>query len=115
MQKLPKCRKSIRKKRRLLISYKMRNQKCKWLPTHLWSVKRMRMIDYYGTKIAYTPNDKSFRSAYRHFRHNTCLMDFTYLRCLTIWLKGDRLPESIKIKSNNGVKFIQSVSEITTK
>lgn len=43
MQKLPKCRKSIRKKHRLILSYKNRNNKICWLNTHLWTAKRMRL------------------------------------------------------------------------
>lgn len=84
MQKVPKCRKNIRKKHRLLLSYKMRSDKVKWLNTHLWAVKRMRMCEYSNYKIAETPNDKGFRSAYRNFRNNACLIDYSYLQCLTI-------------------------------
>lgn len=43
MQKIPKCRKSIRKKNRLILSYKQRDGKIKWLRTHLWAAKRMCM------------------------------------------------------------------------
>jgi hypothetical protein len=43
MQRLPKCRKSIRKKHRLIISYKARSARYSWLNTHLWAAKRMRM------------------------------------------------------------------------
>jgi ribonuclease P/MRP protein subunit POP1 len=84
MQKLPKCRKHIRKRRHLVMAYKMRDGKVRWLSTHLWATKRMRMINYHGYKIAFTPNDKSFRSAYRHFRHNSCLIDLSYYQCLCL-------------------------------
>jgi hypothetical protein len=43
MQRVPKCRKNIRKKHRLMLSYKMRAGKIKWLNSHLWAAKRMRM------------------------------------------------------------------------
>jgi hypothetical protein len=52
MQKIPKCRKHIRKRSRLILSYKDRFSKIKWLSTHLWAARRMRMIDYYGYKVA---------------------------------------------------------------
>jgi hypothetical protein len=52
MQKIPKCRKHIRKRPRLILSYKDRFSKIKWLSTHLWAARRMRMIDYYGYKVA---------------------------------------------------------------
>ena len=92
MQKLPKCRKSIRKKHRLLVSYKMRSDKYKWLATHLWATKRMKMMNYFQYKIAYTPNNKSYRSAYRNFRHNACLIDVSYLNCLKITLNNTLIP-----------------------
>ena len=57
----------------------------------------MRMVNYYKYKIAYTPNDKSFRSGYRHFRHNCCLLDLSYLQCLSILLETNALPNSLKI------------------
>ena len=56
MLRLPKCRKHIRKSARLILSYKARHSKVKWLSTHLWAAKRMRMIDYHGYKVAETPN-----------------------------------------------------------
>lgn len=50
----------------------------------------MRMGTHAGFKIAMEPNNKSFRSAYRHFRHNTCMIDLSYYHCLTIRnLKGN--------------------------
>lgn len=52
MQRIPRCRKHIRKSRRLILSYKDRHSKIKWLSTHLWAAKRMRMIDYHGYKVA---------------------------------------------------------------
>jgi ribonuclease P/MRP protein subunit POP1 len=84
MQKLPKCRKHIRKRRHLIMAFKSRNDKTKWLSTHLWAARRMHMINYHGYKVANSPNDKCFRSSYRHFRHNCCLIDLSYLQCLTI-------------------------------
>lgn len=88
MQKIPKCRKHIRKRRHLITAFKLRSSKIQWLSTHLWSARRMRMVGYYGYKIAFTPNNKSFRSAYRHFRHNTCLVDLSYYNCLSLRFKN---------------------------
>ena len=44
MQKIPRCRKTIRKKHLLIKEYKKREGKIRWLGNHLWSAKRMRMI-----------------------------------------------------------------------
>jgi len=52
MQRIPKCRKHIRKTARLILSYKDRHSSIKWLSTHLWAARRMRMINYHGYKVA---------------------------------------------------------------
>lgn len=77
-QRIPKCRKSLRRKSRLLLSYKQRSEKARWLWTHLWSAKRMRMMDYFGYHIAHSPNDKSYRATYRFSRYGCCLIDMSY-------------------------------------
>ena len=104
MQKLPKCRKHIRKRRLLVMAYKMRNDKVSWLSTHLWAAKRMRMINYHGFKIALTPNNKSFRSAYRHSQHGCIMTDLSYFHSLSLRTveKKPNLPIFLKIE---GVKF----------
>jgi ribonuclease P/MRP protein subunit POP1 len=101
MQKLPKCRKHIRKRRHLVHAYKLRDSKNRWLSTHMWAAKRMRMVPYYGFKIAYTPNNKSFRSAYRFTRHSCTVSDVSYMHTLCMTSKDFiELPSQIKIKSN---------------
>jgi ribonuclease P/MRP protein subunit POP1 len=88
------------------MAYKMRDGKVRWLSTHLWATKRMRMINYHGYKIAFTPNDKSFRSAYRHFRHNSCLIDLSYYQCLSLKVvdgEFTKLPDLIKIQENGNL------------
>lgn len=105
MQRVPKCRKSIRKRHRLIVSYKARCSKLKWLRTHLWAAKRMRIGNYAGFKVAQSPNNKSFRSAYRHFRHNCCLVDCSYLHCLTLRAKSSNIihnfPQQIILNDNH--------------
>ena len=82
MQRLPVCRKHIRKRRLLARAYQIRSGKSKWLSTHLWSAKRMRMVEYYGYKISETPNDKCFRSAYRRWQHGCAMTDLSYYNIL---------------------------------
>lgn len=100
MQKLPKCRKHIRKRRHLIAAYKLRDLNKKWLSTHLWSAKRMRMINYYGFRVAFTPNNKSFRSAYRYSKHGCTLTDLSYFMALVLSHSNSNqyeLPSSIKL------------------
>jgi ribonuclease P/MRP protein subunit POP1 len=100
MQKLPKCRKHIRKRRHLIYAYKLRDAKNRWLSTHLWAAKRMRMIDYYGFKVAFTPNNKSFRSAYRYTRHSCTLTDMSYMHAICLTSNEEQqLPSQIRIKT----------------
>jgi ribonuclease P/MRP protein subunit POP1 len=115
MQKMPKCRKNIRKRHRLMLSYKMRSDKCKWLSTHMWAAKRMRMCKYGGYKIAESPNNKSFRSAYRSFRSNSCLIDYSYMSCMTIEQVSENLsafilPQEIRLK--NGGRQVDEVDRL---
>ena len=84
MQKVPRCRKHIRKRHKLAMAYRIRSGHCQWLSTHMWATKRMRMKDYYGYKVAMSPNDKCFRSAYRHFVHGCCMVDLSYMQCLLL-------------------------------
>ena len=43
----------------------------------------MRMVNHYGYKVSFTPNNKSFRSAYRYTRHAATLADLSYLHVIT--------------------------------
>lgn len=78
MQKIPRCRKTIRKKHLLIKEYKKRNGKTRWLGNHLWSAKRMKMAEYFGYKVALSPNDKSDRACYRYSRYGCCLMNLSF-------------------------------------
>ena len=90
MQKVPKCRKHIRKRRLLIMAYKMRDDKMRWLSTHLWAARRMRLISYHGFRIALTPNNKSFRSAYRHSQHGSIMTDLSYFHSLSLKAKAEK-------------------------
>lgn len=77
----------------------MRSNKIQWLSTHLWAARRMRMINYYGFKVALTPNNKSFRSAYRHTKHGCTIADLSYYYAVTLISKENKaeLPQFIKL------------------
>jgi ribonuclease P/MRP protein subunit POP1 len=83
-QRIPRCRKNLRRKKRLLVSYKQRSGKVRWLPLHLWASKRMRMVEYFGYKIAECPNDKSGRACYRFARYAACLVDLSYYEIMML-------------------------------
>lgn len=52
---------------------------------------------YAGYKVAETPNNKSYRAAYRHFRHGACLMDYSYLQCLRVEVRAGGLPGCVRL------------------
>lgn len=83
-QKIPVCRKSLRRKYRLLLSYNQRSDRTRWQPLHLWAAKRMKMQEYFGWKIADHANDKSWRACYRFARHAACLVDLSYYHVLLL-------------------------------
>mgnify|MGYP000875076018 CR=1 FL=1 len=58
------------------------------------------MVDYYGFRIAFTPNNKSFRSAYRYSRHGCTLTDISYFMALVLThtdANQQELPLSIRL------------------
>lgn len=50
-----------------------------WLATHLWHVKRFRMRDYYGYKVAEESYQRSFRASYRDALRHCVVHDESYL------------------------------------
>jgi ribonuclease P/MRP protein subunit POP1 len=72
------CRKRRRHAKNLLSTYARRSRAHKWLETHLWHAKRMKMQNKWGYRLAMTPNDKSTRACYRFARHNSAVYDMSY-------------------------------------
>ena len=58
--------------------YARRSKKFKWLETHLWHAKRMKMINYFNYRIANNPCDKSERACYRFAKNENVLYDMSY-------------------------------------
>ncbi|RCH82061.1 hypothetical protein CU098_000584, partial [Rhizopus stolonifer] len=66
----------------------LRRQKSKkWLETHMWHTKRMKMNDIWGYRIASRPNTKSVRITYRSFTRLSIVHDASYMGCIE--LKGN--------------------------
>ncbi|PVU91177.1 hypothetical protein BB560_006144 [Smittium megazygosporum] len=78
-------RKHRRKPKTLLEEYTRRQNGKRWLPTHIWHTKRMKMANKWGIMIAQTPNDKSHRAIYRSM-NRAIIHDTSYFR--TLELKG---------------------------
>ncbi|CAG8436872.1 7617_t:CDS:10 [Ambispora gerdemannii] len=72
---------SRRKKRRpgsLVEEYTRRQAKIRWLETHIWHTKRMKMIEIWGYKLAEHPSEKSIKSSYRASSHLSIINDVSY-------------------------------------
>ena len=67
---------SRRKRRRpnnLKMEYHRRQKDKKWLETHLWHAKRMKMVTKWGYRLALCCNDKGVRANYRFMRNGAIL------------------------------------------
>ena len=70
-----KSRRSRRRSKWIRSEFEGRNSRegKKWLETHLWHAKRMKMGDEYGYRLAQTSSSKWVRKTYRSIRER-CLM-----------------------------------------
>ncbi|EIW81399.1 POP1-domain-containing protein [Coniophora puteana RWD-64-598 SS2] len=62
----------------------------KWLETHLWHAKRMKMENMWGYRLAVHPNEKSYRSSHRASVHGSIIHDASYYNL--IQLEGPETP-----------------------
>lgn len=69
-------------------AYIRRSRSEKWMETHLWHSKRMKMLQYFSYKIAETPNEKGTRACYRFAKNECIVYDKSYYEI--IYLEGTR-------------------------
>ncbi|KAI0059540.1 POP1-domain-containing protein [Artomyces pyxidatus] len=60
------------------ITFLKRQQDKKWLESHLWHAKRMKMENMWGYRLAVQPTEKSFRPSHRASVHGSILHDASY-------------------------------------
>ncbi len=80
-------RETRRKKRRpsnLKKEYERRQGDKKWLKTHLWHAKRMKMVNKWGYRIALHCNDKGIRANYRFIKHGAIISVSAISTCTQI-------------------------------
>ncbi|KAJ2646601.1 Ribonucleases P/MRP protein subunit pop1 [Coemansia sp. RSA 1250] len=85
--RLTNAKKSRRYKRRNAsgrAEFERRQHGKRWLETHVWHAKRMRMRELWNTMIAETPNERSHRAAYRAAKENTHIQDISYYATLEL-------------------------------
>ena len=76
-------RKQRRNKSNLQSVYAQRQRNNKWLETHLWHAKRMKMCDKYGYRLAEHCADKGVRAAYMSLTHG-CLLSVCLCVCVCV-------------------------------
>ncbi|KAI0050421.1 POP1-domain-containing protein [Auriscalpium vulgare] len=68
------------------VTFLRRQENKKWLESHLWHAKRMKMENMWGYRLAVHPTEKSFRPSHRASVHGAILHDASYYG--TVELKG---------------------------
>ncbi|KAJ3162781.1 hypothetical protein HDU86_003755 [Geranomyces michiganensis] len=56
----------------------------RWMETHVWNAKRMKIVDLWGWKIPEQPNDKNFRAAYRAATTQCIISDVSYFQVVEL-------------------------------
>ena len=72
-KKAPHSRHHRRRLPHLREEFANRQRDKKWLETHLWHAKRMKMVEQYGFRLADHANDKGVRASFRSLAYG-CLL-----------------------------------------
>ena len=76
-----------KKKASWKLRYKSKT-KLKYLDTHIWHAKRMKMVTMWGHRLADRPTEKSYHRLYRYAQTKSKLHDMSY--CKTMLIKGTK-------------------------
>ncbi|KAG0247545.1 hypothetical protein BG011_001319 [Mortierella polycephala] len=82
--KKPENRHKKRRPGTISQEYLRRQGTKRWLETHIWHAKRMKMIEIWGYKLAEHSNENGIRSAYKSSHHQCILQDVSYNGCLEL-------------------------------
>ncbi|KAI8062116.1 NUC188 domain-containing protein [Gongronella butleri] len=79
-------RKSMRKIKSAVLLEELRSQKAgvQWLETHKWHIKRMKMQNWWGYRLAARPMFKARITNYRSFTKICLLHDASYYGCIEL-------------------------------
>jgi ribonuclease P/MRP protein subunit POP1 len=89
-------RKARRKPKRLLANILKTKGSSKWLETHIWHAKRMKMIDRWGMRLALHPNQKGIRFAYKSVKHESMIHDKSYQKIIEITGEDEVIGNALK-------------------
>ncbi|KAF9927557.1 hypothetical protein FBU30_003064 [Linnemannia zychae] len=82
--KKPDNRYKRRKAATLAEEYLRRQGSKRWLETHIWHAKRMKMVECWGYKLPEHSNEHGIKSAYKSSHHQCIIQDSSYYGCLEI-------------------------------
>ncbi|KAF7726095.1 hypothetical protein EC973_009069 [Apophysomyces ossiformis] len=80
----PKRKLRARRSKTLVEEYMKRQRHKRWLETHMWHTKRMKMMNLWGYRLAARPNTKSARTTYKSSTHLSILHDMSYMGCIEL-------------------------------
>ena len=80
----------------------------KWMETHMWHAKRMKMKDIWGYRIASRPNTKSVRITYRSFTRLSIAHDASYLACIELQGTYEELTRVLNTVTDAGLPSVGS-------
>eukprot|EP00835_Amoeboradix_gromovi_P006059 NODE_650_length_5546_cov_0.463558.p2 type:complete len:485 gc:universal NODE_650_length_5546_cov_0.463558:3545-4999(+) len=60
------------------------NENSKWMETHLWHAKRMKMNNLFGFKIALKPTLKCHKAIIKSSKHGCCINDKSYYKVVQV-------------------------------
>ncbi|KAJ1901475.1 Ribonucleases P/MRP protein subunit pop1 [Kickxella alabastrina] len=75
--------------------YALRQTGARWLETHVWHAKRMRMERAWGAVVAATPNERSHRAAYRAAKERCYAHDASYYATLELTGSKDAILQAL--------------------
>ncbi|GAA5804971.1 hypothetical protein HPULCUR_010481 [Helicostylum pulchrum] len=104
-------RKKVRKikpPRNTVQEFLRRQRSKKWLETHMWHTKRMKMTDIWGHRIASRPNTKSVRVTYRSFTRLSIIHDASYLACIELTGDFDEITAVLNTVTDAGLPSVGS-------
>ncbi|OIR57687.1 MAG: ribonuclease P/MRP protein subunit [Amphiamblys sp. WSBS2006] len=82
------CRRKRRRQKEGLVEEKMNAEEGRWLETHLWHAKRMRMETLWNHRIAVSSTDKTFKRTLKKGLEDCSIHDESYVQCVA--LGGER-------------------------
>ncbi|KAJ1658688.1 Ribonucleases P/MRP protein subunit pop1 [Dispira simplex] len=85
-KKKPNSRRTRRYPGNIAEEFRRRQRDKRWLETHMWHAKRMKMVQRWGCMVAEHHNERSIKASYRATKHLVLATDMSY--CAVIELRG---------------------------